>query len=334
MGAALAAATEGGRVSYRDSLHKTPPAFGPLVPEVGDRARRATDGCGQLAKVHRCGDCGSDYATPLRCHREWCPECGAKLSEVHVQRMARWLPKLQLMSSVGYFVIQFPKVSRAKYRSQSALSRVGQRVVKVLKACGYDRGLRRWHFFGDDGALRGWNPHLNVLVDGSFLPPVQMDVIKRRLRMVLGEPELIVNYSYTVKPAKMMHLLRYVTRATFRQVDWDPQMADEMCGFRATDCWGGPKRWSDACEPAWALEEKEVVAVNSAVRAFEKGRCPCCGGHLEFVGLVGSGRLEVLEELGGGHARVALLDEARWPRIGKRKSGKSGRVGVTSARAN
>ncbi|GAI60446.1 unnamed protein product, partial [marine sediment metagenome] len=170
--------------------------------------------------------------------------------------MARLLPKLQQISSLGYFVIEWP--DRYRYlaerglnpdpedavgwcRNKQDLRATTTAVVEVLggKASNhhgrvggwFKRGLVRWHWFGDK--LPGkWNPHLNVLVDAARLEPQRLEAIKAELRAALHVPDLIVHYSYCSTLGQMLQTLRYIARATFRDYAWDPYMAHELWNFR------------------------------------------------------------------------------------------------------
>ncbi|GAI72486.1 unnamed protein product, partial [marine sediment metagenome] len=132
--------------------------------------------------------------------------------------MARLLPKLQQISSLGYLVIEFPEFNRylgerglnpdpedavGWCRNKQDLRATTTTVVEVLagKRMGrrgrvggfFPRGLVCWHWFGDK--LPGkWNPHLNVAVDGARLEPQLLEAIKAELRAALHVPDLIVHY--------------------------------------------------------------------------------------------------------------------------------------------
>ncbi|GAJ14660.1 unnamed protein product, partial [marine sediment metagenome] len=83
-------------------------------------------------------------------------------------------------------------------------------------------------------------PHLNVLVDGEWLEPEQLDRLKSELRRMIFSKylrkryndKLDIHYEYRDTPVKMMHTLRYVCRSTFLDKAWDPELADLLYGFR------------------------------------------------------------------------------------------------------
>lgn len=159
-------------------------------------------------------DDGNRYAKELYCGREWCPICGKNGSAMHLRRFARLLPRATQMDGIGYFVIEWPIASRPKLRTQEALREAGIMTRKTLKGLGFERGVSRWHWFGEKS--NKYNPHLNVLVDGSHIRKPQLEVIKATLRRVLNEPSLIVHYSYKKSPAQMTQVLKYITRWRWR----------------------------------------------------------------------------------------------------------------------
>ncbi len=110
------------------------------------------------------------------------------------------------MRDMGYFVIEWPVTSRPGLRSKQALADMGKRVKGAFQALGYSRGLRRWHYFGERG--NGFNPHINVLVESAYLSKQRLENIKAYLRLVLGVPDLIVNYSYRQSVAQKVHTLK------------------------------------------------------------------------------------------------------------------------------
>jgi len=173
---------------------------------------------------------------------------------------------------------------------------MGKRVKAAFQALSYARGLRRWHFFGDAGIT--FNPHINVLVDGQYIPEGKLEGIKSYLRSVLGEPELIINYSYRKSPGEQVHTLKYVLRATFLDKSWDEELAQDLYRFQNTNYWG---RWTDA--PVWGYKGKAKFEV---IEKLESGRCPECGEPIDWGKAVGIGWLKVWggTDVGGGYFRL------------------------------
>ena len=257
------------------------------------------------------GECenGHRFAKELVCGKEFCSVCGEDGSVAHLRRFARWLPKIQQMGQLGYFVFTIPEELRAKYRTKKALSKLGHRVQELLKAFGYSRGLRRWHWFGDKSTK--YHPHLNCLVDGGFVSPAKLDAIKRGYASLLGADVVDVNYRYRLSPGKMVHSLKYVTRATFRDYDWDLEMAMKLRGFRNMVVWGRGQ-WDG--EAAWSLDElggearAEVEDLDiEAIEALVDKRCPVCGERIEWEEALPIGLLDMVDKrsLGAGYWRLA-----------------------------
>ena len=254
---------------------------------------------------------GHRFAKKLVCGKEFCPTCGAKWSDAHKRRFSRWLPKGEQMKEMGYFVFTLPLEIRDQYRTKDALNELTKKITAgdksrhltgMLAELGFSRGLARWHWFGDKGYA--FNPHLNVLVDAGHISQEKLGVIKRKFASILGVPQAVVNYSYTHKQRKMVHILKYVTRATFHDENWDQEMSGELFNFRNMRAWG---EWDG--EPAWELKGEQKYA---HIDDLEHGICPDCGKPLHWnkalpICLL---ELEQPQDIGAGYYRLpGLLDK-------------------------
>ncbi len=272
-----------------------------LLPTCQDRAWFVT---GECANGHR-------FAKELVCGKEFCSVCGEDGSTAHNRRFARWLPKIQHFESLGYFVFTIPEALRTKYKTKKALADLGHQVQELLKSWGYLRGLRRWHWFGDKSTK--WHPHLNVIVGGHYISESKLNIIKAAYASLLGADLADVNYHYRQSPGKMVHALKYVTRATFRDYTWDLDMAMELRGFRNMVVWGRGE-WGD--EPAWSLGDlggKARAAVEDldiqAIESIVAGVCPVCGEALTWGEALPIGLLDMVDKqsLGAGYYSLGDL---------------------------
>ncbi len=150
---------------------------------------------------------------------------------------------------------------------------MGKRVKGAFQSLGFGRGLRRWHFFGERSDK--FNPHINVLAESAYLSKQRLKYIKSYLRMVFGEPDLIVNYSYRQTIAQKVHTLKYVTRATFLDSSWDSWLSEDLFNFQNTNYWG---RWKDA--PVWEMSRGRDSV--KALESLESGKCPHCGTPIRW----------------------------------------------------
>jgi hypothetical protein len=321
------------------------------VVAAGGSSRKLQDPVGDALKP-QCpaysvvGDCDTEtcmqYLKTVYCGREWCDSCGLTGSDAHMRRVARWLAKGQQMCSMGEIVVTWPPGDRL--RDKEALRRMGKALAALLKRCGYRRGLRRWHWFGDCpgacsdaqrcsrclvrgghrrcgcehclnqcGCQRAYHPHLNILVDGGFLAPEELEALKRRIRGVAGVGAN-VHYGYVDTAPAMYSKLKYHLRPTFRRVEWDQEMALRLAGFRNT-CWWGDAReggdWSDP--PVWEVQtegedgemsQKDKRPLTVAVVSLVQGLCPGCGKPLKWHGVVPDKVLKQspgIEDLGAGY---------------------------------
>lgn len=214
------------------------------------------------------------------------------------------LPKVKQIGQLGYFVIEFPDIYRtigqrgiapdpdiegwcySKKDLQSTTkimvdTLAGKRMGRRGRVGGYfKRGLLRWHWFGDKNSGK-WNPHANVLVDSGYIDSEKLEEIKTVLRQALNVPELIVHYSYCDTPGQMFQKVEYITRATFKNYNWNPYMANELFNFRNQRWWG---KWND--EPVWTLNEVDKAEVDGLLQAsqLQQGVCPDCGQPLRTLG--------------------------------------------------
>jgi hypothetical protein len=206
--------------------------------------------CGSLALVGETAS-GKRIAKRICCGREWCEECR---EQAHNRRIARIVKRLLQVDPMGYGVITFPEEVRPLMRNPRTLALLGKKLRSLLRKRGYQKIYCRWHFFGDKSTKH--NPHLNVFCDGGYLPPGQLSDLKDDIRRALlprsmanqyGK-DLVIHYDFTRDPKRKMHWIKYVTRPTFLEREWDDQLASMLYGFH-NGCFAGT--WNDA--PKWKL---------------------------------------------------------------------------------
>ncbi|GAI00568.1 unnamed protein product, partial [marine sediment metagenome] len=130
--------------------------------------------CGTWATMGEC-ESGHKFAKALDCGREWCRECK---ETSHRRRFARWLTKAFQIEEMGQLVVTAEPIKR--WRKKEDFRQIGQVVKEVLWALGFERGFRRWHWFGNKS--NAWNPHLNFLLESGYLDPDFLDLIKEQIR--------------------------------------------------------------------------------------------------------------------------------------------------------
>lgn len=285
-------------------------------PATSEAKPRSETTCKKYMVIGSCEREDLTLVKVLFCGQEWCPDCGQDWSVVHQRRFSRLLPKLMQLEGVGYLVIEWPdkyRHTKSRVYSVKGLRATTNKVVDILAGARkgrrgrqggfFGRGLVRWHFYGDKRPGK-WNPHLNVLVEAGHLEKSDLEAMKAALRAGLDCPDLIVRYEYTRTPSKMVHLLKYVTRATFLNRDWDQYMAKELYGFRNIRWWG---KWDG--EAVWNTEGSEFYL---DIAKMESCKCPRCGGRVTWSKPVDSHPLDdwVKEgkatALGGGYYAVEV----------------------------
>ena len=204
--------------------------------------------CGTLALLGEDED-GNRIAKRIACGREWCQDC-RKIA--HHRRIARVLDHLMQVYPMAYDVITFSLEVRPLLHDPRVLSLLARKVRRLYRRLGYQKVYTRWHFFGDKSNI--YNPHLNILYDGRWLSKDELaqfkDAIRRALlpRSIskLIQKDLVIHHQYTRNPKKMMHWVRYVTRATFLEREWDEPLAESLYGFHNggwAGTWKDPKKW-------------------------------------------------------------------------------------------
>ena len=284
--------------------------------------------CGQLVLLGRCENDDLTLAKVLFCGTEWCPDCGEDWSESHQRKFSRLLPKFMQVQpgNMGYFVIEWP--DRYRHDKRRVYSKIGLRnttnvVTNVLagqckgrqgRVNGYfERGLLRWHYFGDLRAGK-YNPHLNVIVEAGYIPKAKLNEIKSALRLALDCPDLIVHYHYRKSVGEMVHTLKYITRSTFKSQSWDRHMANEIFDFRNIRWWG---KWGhiDKKTKLWVgppmVWDSNGSEYYLGIAKLESGKCTKCGGSLEWSKPVSARYLDTWQadgktkSLGGGYSEIA-----------------------------
>ena len=303
--------TQGGRVAVADfPLEQDLPAIPYYLDTIANVSSWLATSC-EKKGWFVAGECaaGHRFAKEVVCGKEWCLVCGEEGSVAHNRRFARWLPKAFQINRMGYFVFTIPLELRSKYRTKVSLSKLGHDVQELLKVFGYSRGLRRWHWFGDRSTK--YHPHLNCLVDSGFVAIATLEKIKAAYASLLGVALADVNYRYRLSPGKMVHTLKYVTRATFRDYEWDLGLALELRGFRNMVVWGRGL-WDN--EPCWSLADlkgevkSQVEGLDiEAINSLACKSCPVCGEPVEWGGALPIGLLSMVDkkDLGAGYYRLA-----------------------------
>lgn len=207
-----------------------------------------------------CKTKGHAYLQSTTCGREYCPDCGKDGSPIHARRLNRWIPKVKNLTKVGYLVVTIPEELKKDFHNRLLLRDFRMLLRKKLVRMGYKRGLMRWHYFGDCGACNGqgcdtcegtgagrkWNPHLNVILEQGYINDLENSTFRNELKSWLsqffkrlngGTPCAVnFNFSYATTENEIAHLVKYVTRSTFRI--YQAPTAKLLYRFCSTSSWG------------------------------------------------------------------------------------------------
>ena len=136
--------------------------------------------------------------------------------------------------------------------------------------------------------------------------------LRREYSRLLGVKLAIADYHYFDSPGQKCHALSYVTRATFLDWRWDPDLAGELRGFR-NQLWWGSRQWTG--EPVWSLADLGEEAPSDMsdsqakiVASLEEGTCPRCGLPLTWERWL---PISILPELGGSRLGVGYWELPR-----------------------
>ncbi|MBA7548959.1 hypothetical protein ES705_41427 [subsurface metagenome] len=223
--------------------------------------------CGFWAKIGYDED-GNRVAKRLDCGRQWCTTCR---EASHNRRLARTLKRAQQMKPVGYFVIRPPDQLQPLLRTRQSRRSFIHRIKTAFKAIGYDRGLTFIHYFGDKSTKYAF--HLNVLVDGGYIQPDVLDNLKRELRRLIYPRSVVrewgdkldIYYGYRDTRPKILHTLKYCTKATFLDASWDEPLSSTVFREHTASWWGNweqPEKWQ---LPASESRLKDLVSLEQGL---------------------------------------------------------------------
>lgn len=235
------------------------------------------------------GTSQNEYYKAITCGKDWCPDCGANLSQTHRRRFSEevW-PRFKRLQenglSIGYLVITIPKSLRNRFKTKEALKSFRDYWRRKLKREGKEIGVMRFHWAGKDGFT--YHPHLNVLMPSKWISPETLADWRRELghwfkefcnlpecefwdsekkEMVSDFPPANLYFHYLkaseeFAAGKLFHWVKYIFRAT--QTRYNKETAGIIKGFRNTSIFGKKDLW-----PTKAIEETKVI--QAARKGFE-----------------------------------------------------------------
>ena len=216
---------------------------------------------------------GHHFAKAILCGKEFCVDCGKNWSWIHQRRHYRWLPKVKSMRTVGYLVVTIPPEARSFILDKQRLSDFRRYCIRLLKREGFERGLARWHWCGEDGY--NWHPHLNFLFPGAWMSREKLAELRNKICAKLSSMSkkplktVVVNYSYSDQVHKKKHWCKYVTRSTWRK--FSEPLAHVMKGYTNNVTWG-----------EWMSKVKD-----NSVAKLERGCCPLCDAPITWAAFTG-----------------------------------------------
>jgi hypothetical protein len=184
----------------------------------------------------RAEHCGYQYWVKTICRQEGCSNCGKPNSlyhrELYLKMLGVVLKMFNLSGFIGYLVITSTPELREKWKDPKELRKFQGYVRRLLKREGIPVALYRWHFAGDKSDR--YYPHLNIIIPLGYMLKKKLERLRELIERKTGIK--VVNYRYTRSLRKVRHLVRYVSRPTFRnqnEVPWDV-----FKRFRKWGVWG------------------------------------------------------------------------------------------------
>ncbi|MCH7928572.1 MAG: hypothetical protein IID03_11445 [Candidatus Dadabacteria bacterium] len=228
---------------------------------------------------------GHHFANQLLCNKEYCSTCGKNWSYAHQRRYFSWVPKLKTMKSVYYLVISPPKETWHLFKDRKKLNEFRKYIKRFMIYKGYEKGLIRWHWFGDCKVCKGKNedclecngtgagkefyPHLNLLFDSEYISDLSTWKYKFAWKLSkmfdIDVKQCIVNGAFYENEKQKLHKLRYVTRATFRI--YNDEISNLLFRYHTGVTWGSWKGKIDSND----------------VNKLEKSICPLCDSHIDWT---------------------------------------------------
>jgi len=232
------------------------------------------------------GSCpsGHQFVKNVLCCKEYCPDCGKDGSPIHRTRIDRWMPYIRALKNVGYLVVTVPQEIRYELLDKAKLMKFRTDLKAKLKKMGYDRGLMRFHLFGDckqcqghgcedckqTGAGSNYNPHLNIIIDQGYIPDIQNSKFRIELDNFLKRywkkhfnkivPVINLKFTYTTDAQKIGHIVKYICRSTFKI--YNEEVAESLHNSRLTSTWG---KWPDKF-----IKKEEKLSNNLCVKCENK----------------------------------------------------------------
>jgi hypothetical protein len=196
---------------------------------------------------------------------------------MHRRKVGRLWARFMSLETWGYFVGTIPHYIDRKYILKrvdaKALDYMSTSLKRYMKRQGYKVGISAWHFSGDKQKGLNYNPHINVVIEEGFLPEHQLEKLKNAwskiVCKVLKMPKIQVvsYYEYTQDRNKAVHLIKYITRATY--FGSDRNIRKIITGFRNIRTWGTFPKPTQKSENLALQELKGLDVYRAGVKALE-----------------------------------------------------------------
>lgn len=274
--------------------------------EEGDLEQSAYSAAGDAQALRSCGayfvkGIGKNDQViykAMYCGRQWCPRCGKGGSVMHRRKVGRLWARFMSLESWGYFVGTIPHYIDGKYMlgriAAKELDYMATSFKRFLKRQGYELGVCVWHFSGDKHKGTNYNPHINIVIQEGFLSPTRLEAIKAYWSKLvckvlkIKKVDIISNYEYTDDMNKAIHLVKYITRATYKGTD--RHIRNIITKFRNIRTWGKFAKPTQESENLALQELKGLDVYRAGVKALEvvhinEFRAYHKTNRLEYIGL-------------------------------------------------
>lgn len=259
-------------------------------------------------QVHFCGRKAVSLACPnghqkrvrMTCHKEICPSCGQKGSLAHRERYLRAIDRLIWAPVLGYMVFTLPKEVSKAMPEKAQLSKIEKEAVRIVQDNFNTPGcMVRAHLMGEE--IEHLHIHINVLfpiIDTNGrgeVPQTTLDNIRQHWTIFVNQTfnlnEKVTNvfYKFATSPGKMIHKIKYVTRAIVVAEKFLSLPNEAKHWYLSLAGWHNTRWYGQLanCKYKEFLKSRNVDIEAHQEKDIALGKdCPVCGERYKYKGVV------------------------------------------------
>lgn len=278
-----------------------------LSTEMYRKVAKGLDCCQRFFIQGKCSEHEHYFNQSLICNKEFCPVCGEKNSKAHLRTVLSWKERLIGYDILGHIVITIPHDIQKIYVSDTSkrMKNLNRKIVSLFKNIGIDKGKGKIHWFGDkdwnvnrkddlEGDKKGKKkPHIHIHYifprnsSEEYINRSDLDYLKNELTSYFKKQgsdvkRSVIHYRFAKEEYQKHHLIRYVTRATFKfkYLIHNLELAYNIYGMHKTFTFGKLKHFELKDYIEESDEEKGVI--EKIMISLSKNVCPVCGSDFTW----------------------------------------------------